>query len=300
MGWGEFPAQKWKWPCDSCDDPRSKAVVELHVVATDGSNLVVKALCRAGHAVACGNCLVSLEYVLADNPPHVEATCRACKAHVKWVDTNGTKTRENIFQPSDNLKQQVRERDKTCRFCNFSVTARLQEAMADPASVPPVSEVTEKAFQRLIAQRARELNDARPPSFFDVSDFAASSESEMSRLFFDLTDLYAEAALRDGQRMMQYDHLVPVKYIRRVAKAFTDDELQFLGQECVVLCCNVCNNIRKEHLEDEAHLLELYLQIFLSRFRRVPPVEWQKFRIFVRAVREVHRRLESDLESQAS
>lgn len=297
MGWVDFPVQDWKWACAVCTDPRSKAV-ELQVVATDGRLLIAKALCRDGHLVACGQCAISTEYVLSENPPHLEARCRGCDAYVKFVDRDGACERERVFQPSGFLKQKVRERDKTCRFCNFDVTARLQEAISDPHSVPAISDVTEKMLQRLIADRRRELEHARILSFFDVSDFAARSELDLAEFFFNLTDSYAQAALHDGQRMMQFDHLLPVQYIRRIARSFSDDQLRVLGQECVVLCCNVCNNTRKEHLEDEPYLLELYLRIFLSRFRRVPDAEWKKFQIFARAVRDVHRLLESESQTR--
>lgn len=243
----------------------------------------------------CGRCRssgrLSLEYALTENPPHLEARCRTCDDHVKFVDRGGRDKREGHFQPSDLVKQQIRERDRSCRFCNFDVTAKLQAAIADPRSVPALSDVTEKMIQRAIAEKRRALQEARMPSFFDVSDFAARPESELAAIFFDLTDAYAEAAFRDGQRMMHFDHLLPVKYIRPIANSFSDAELRILGQDCVVLSCNVCNNIRRERLEDEARLLELYLRIFLSGYRSIPETERRKFDLFARAVAEVHRRL---------
>lgn len=269
-------------------------------MAKEGHARIAKALCkRAGHSVACGRCSRSIEYVLIEKPPHLEARCRACDAYVKFVDQDGSREREGVFQLSDFQKQKIRERDKTCRFCNFSVTLRLQDAMADPHLVPAVSDVTEKMLQRLIAERKRDLDSERTLSFFSMGDFAARPETELAEIFLDLTDSYAQAALRDGQRMMQFDHLLPVRYIAPAAKAFSDEQLRVLGQECVVLCCNVCNNIRSQHLEDEPYLLELYLRIFLSGFRRVPDAEWHKFRIFARAVRHVHRGLDGVLDSRA-
>ena len=296
MGCVNFPVQTWKWPCAACLNVDGQRV-ELQVVAQNAGALICKALCRqCGRPVTCIGCSRSEEYILSENPPHLEARCRICNHYAKNVDTDGARNREKIYQPSDLLKQTIRERDRTCRFCNFDVTAKLQEAMTDPQSVPALSDVTEKMLQRVIAERRSELEQARVLSFFDLSDFAARSESELAHVFFDLTDSYAQAALRDGQRMMQFDHLLPVQYVRRVARAFSDDQLRVLGQDCIVLSCNVCNNSRKAQLESEPYLLELYLRIFLSRFRRVPDAEWKKFQIFAKAVREIHRALHAEFQ----
>lgn len=291
MGENWLERTTWQWACAECDPNEHRPQVELLVFERDALGEVVEVKCAAaGHTFTCIYCGRSSKFRLTPGPLHVEASCVECRRFIKNVRRSARQHRPKAFQPDDVLKQAVYERDRTCRFCNFDVVGMIADAVTDPSAVPSLASL-DKVVQRLIAERARSYQNAAP-TLFDLPSFVSATDDDVLAVFYDLTDPYAQAAALHGQRMLQYDHLLGVQFVKPLWHLLDSQAREFLGKECVVLSCNICNDRRKHALEDEPRLLELYVRIFLGRYKRIPKDEYEKFRIFARAARMAHEHLE--------
>lgn len=282
----------WAWACPRCAHSNKNARVTLHAVREEEGEVFYLAICvECGHILECEYCARehhpgSSEFQIAyDHPMHDTASCVAGKHYVKHLPkSDSSSRREKLFVLSEAQQQNIYERDRACRFRNFDVLA-IGKNLGGKVGSPIL--LSDREIQRIVSKRSRHIQRAPVLSLFDLPE-TSPAELDLSDVFFDLRDLYAEAAARQGQRMQQYDHLLPVKYIRPIAALFESDEQRFLGQECVVLSCNLCNRRRRARLEDEPRLLEIYIRVFLGGFRKIPDEEYHKFEIFSRAVRQAH------------